>query len=265
MQSPIAFTDSIIQTGMPERIMADVASDVASPGGPIPRRRAKSILRQIAIWLFAVTIVVPVGLVLLFRFVPPPATPLMIGDILTEGPVVQSWQPLDSISPNLVRAVIAAEDGKFCTHYGFDLEAIDKALDRNAAGGRLRGASTISQQTAKNVFLLADRTWTRKGIEAYFTLLIEGLWPKRRIMEVYLNVAEWGPRRFGAEAAAQANFRKPASKLDALEAARLATVLPSPLRYRADEPGPYVIRQSRVIYERMDDVRRDGLDSCVYP
>ena len=240
-------------------------ADVASPAGPVPRRRTKSILRQIAIWLFAVTIAVPVGLVVLFRFVPPPATPLMIGTIMTEGPVVQSWLPLDEISPNLVRAVIAAEDGKFCSHYGFDLEAIDKAFDRNAAGGRLRGASTITQQTAKNVFLLADRTWARKGIEAYFTLLIEGLWPKRRIMEVYLNVAEWGPRRFGAEAAAQANFRKAASKLDALEAARLATVLPSPLRYRADEPGPFVIRQSRIIYERMDDVRRDRLDSCLYP
>ena len=183
-------------------------ADVASPARPYPRRRAKSILRQVAIWLFAVIVVVPVGLVLIFRFVPPPATPLMIGTMLTEGPVVQRWVPLEAISPHLVRAVIAAEDGKFCSHYGFDLEAIDKALDRNAAGGRLRGASTISQQTAKNLFLLPDRTWTRKGLEAYFTLLIEGLWPKRRIMEVYLNIAEWGPRRFGAEAAAQGNFGK---------------------------------------------------------
>ncbi len=163
-----------------------------------------------------------------------------------------------------MRAVIAAEDGKFCSHYGFDLEAIDKAFDRNAAGGRLRGASTISQQTAKNLFLLADRTWTRKGIEAYLTLLIEGLWPKRRIMEAYLNIAEWGPRRFGAEAASQANFGKPAAQLTALEAARLATILPSPRRYRADEPGPFVARQSQTIVGRMDDVRRDRLDSCVF-
>ena len=163
-----------------------------------------------------------------------------------------------------MRAVIASEDGKFCSHYGFDLAAIDKAFDRNAAGGRLRGASTISQQTAKNLFLLPDRTWTRKGIEAYFTLLIEGLWPKRRVMEVYLNIAEWGPRRFGAEAAAQANFRKAASKLSELEAARLATILPSPLRYRADQPGPFVARQSQIIVGRMDDVRRDQLDACVF-
>ena len=239
-------------------------ADVASPAGPHPRSRLKSILRQVVMWLLAVTVALPLALVITFRFVPPPATPLMIGTILTEGPVYHRWLPLDSISPHLVRAVIAAEDGKFCSHYGFDLEAIDKALDRNAAGGRLRGASTISQQTAKNLFLLPDRTWTRKGIEAYFTLLIEGLWPKRRIMETYLNVAEWGPGRFGAEAAAQSNFGKSASELDQLEAARLATILPSPRRYRADEPGPFVIRQSRIVYERMDDVRRDRLDACVF-
>lgn len=240
-------------------------TDVASPAGPYPRSsRVKSILKQVVIWLFAITVVVPVLLVMTFRFVPPPATPLMIGTMLTDGAVAQRWVPLDSISPNLVRAVIAAEDGKFCTHYGFDLEAIDKALDRNAAGGTLRGASTISQQTAKNLFLMPDRTWTRKGIEAYFTLLIEGLWPKRRIMETYLNIVEWGPRRFGAEAASLGNFRKPAAQLSPLEAARLATVLPSPRRYRADQPGPYVERQSQVILGRIDDVRRDRLDSCIY-
>jgi monofunctional biosynthetic peptidoglycan transglycosylase len=253
--------NSSIELGMPERIVVDVAY----PAGPDPRSRSRSILRQAAIWLFAITVVLPVTLVLAFRFIPPPATPLMIGTMLTEGPVAHRWRPLDTISPNLVRAVIAAEDGKFCSHYGFDLEAIDEALERNAEGGRLRGASTISQQTAKNLFLLPDRTWTRKGIEAYFTLLIEGLWPKRRIMETYLNIAEWGPRQFGAEAAAQANFDKPASELTALEAARLATVLPSPRRYRADEPGPYVARQSRIIVDRMADVRRDGLDACIFP
>jgi monofunctional biosynthetic peptidoglycan transglycosylase len=245
---------------MTEQIMADVAS----PARASPRGRAKSILRQVVIWLFAIIVVVPVALIFLFRFVPPPATPLMIGTMLTEGAVSQSWRSLDSISPHLVRAVIASEDGKFCSHYGFDLDAIDKALDRNAAGGRLRGASTITQQTAKNLFLLPDRTWTRKSIEAYLTLLIEGLWPKRRIMETYLNIAEWGPRRFGAEAAARGNFGKAASELDQLEAARLATILPSPRRYRADEPGPFVIRQSRVIFERIDDVRRDRLDWCIF-
>ena len=245
---------------MTERIMAEVAS----PPRARSRGRAASVLRQVVIWLFAIVVVVPVALVLLFRFVPPPATPLMIGTMLTEGPVTQSWRSLDSISPNLVRAVIASEDGKFCSHYGFDLEAIDKAFDRNAAGGRLRGASTISQQTAKNLFLLPDRTWTRKGFEAYFTLLIESLWPKRRIMETYLNIAEWGPRTFGAEAAARANFGKAAAGLSAMEAARLATILPSPRRYSADKPGPFVARQSQVIVDRLDDVRRDRLDSCIF-
>jgi monofunctional biosynthetic peptidoglycan transglycosylase len=253
-------TDLSIESGMTERIMADIAS----PAGAYPHSRAKTIFRLVAIWLFTIIVVVPVALVIVFRFVPPPATPLMIGTMLTEGAVAQRWVPLKSISRNLVRAVIAAEDGKFCSHYGFDLEAIDKALDRNAAGGRLRGASTISQQTAKNLFLLPDRTWTRKGIEAYFTLLIESLWPKRRIMEAYLNIAEWGPGRFGAEAAAQTNFGKTAADLSPLEAARLATILPSPRNYRADRPGPFVARQSQIIVDRMDDVRRDGLDTCIY-
>jgi monofunctional biosynthetic peptidoglycan transglycosylase len=164
-----------------------------------------------------------------------------------------------------VRAVIASEDGKFCSHHGFDVEAIDRALERNAVSNRLRGASSISQQTAKNLFLGPDRTWLRKGVEAYLTVLIETFWPKRRIMETYLNIAEWGPRRFGAEAAARANFRKPASQLSPLEAARLATILPSPLNYRADVPGPFVARQSQIILARMAEVRRDRLDACVYP
>jgi monofunctional glycosyltransferase len=239
-------------------------ADLASPAAPYPRNRAASFLRKLVMWLLAIMIVAPVALIVTFRFVTPPATPLMIGTMLTEGPVVHSWVPLDAISPNLVRAVIAAEDGKFCSHYGFDLEAIDKALDRNAAGDGFRGASTISQQTAKNLFLLPDRTWVRKSIEAYLTLLIEGLWPKRRIMETYLNIAEWGPRRFGAEAAAQANFGKTAAELSPREASLLATILPSPRRYRADRPGPFVARQSQVIANRLRAVRRDHLDACVY-
>jgi monofunctional glycosyltransferase len=190
---------------------------------------------------------------------------LMIGSFIFDGPIEQRWLPLDAISPNLVRAVIAAEDDKFCSHHGFDMEAIDKAIERNAVSKRLRGASSISQQTAKNLFLGPDRTWLRKGVEAYLTVLIETLWPKRRIMETYLNIAEWGPRRFGAEAAARANFRKAASQLSPLEAARLATILPSPLNYRADAPGPFVARQSQVILARMAEVRRDRLDACIYP
>lgn len=211
-----------------------------------------------------VTIVVPVLLIVIARFIPPVFTPLMLETWITDGSITRQWMPLSAISPNLVRAVIASEDDKFCSHYGFDFDAIDKALASNADGGRLKGASTISQQTAKNLFLSQNRTWVRKGIEAYLTALIEALWPKRRIMETYLNIVEWGPRRFGAEAAAQANFRKSAAKLSVAEAARLATILPNPREYRADKPGPYVARQSAVIAARMGQVSRDRLDACVY-
>jgi monofunctional glycosyltransferase len=239
-------------------------ADVASRSGRYAQSQGNSLLARVVVFLIVLTVIIPVALVVIFRFVPPPTTPLMLGTILSEGPVTHRWVPLDRISPDLVRAVIAAEDGKFCSHYGFDVEAIDKALDNNAAGGRLRGASTISQQTAKNLFLLPDRSWTRKGVEAYFTVLIEAIWPKRRIMETYLNVAEWGPRRFGAEAAAQSNFGKSAAELSVFEAARLATILPSPRRYRADRPGPYVARQSQVVADRIDEVRRDRLDACLF-
>ena len=240
--------------------MGQAASDTA----PRQRKRRRSLLRRLVSWFFLLVVVLPVGLILVFRFVPPPTTPLMIGTSIFDGPVEQRWVPLEAISPNLVRAVIAAEDDKFCSHYGFDLEAIDKAIERNAVSNRLRGASSISQQTAKNLFLGPDRTWLRKGVEAYLTVLIETFWPKRRIIETYLNIAEWGPRRFGAEAAARANFRKAAAQLSPLEAARLATVLPSPLVYRADVPGPFVARQSQVILNRMGEVRRDRLDACIY-
>jgi monofunctional biosynthetic peptidoglycan transglycosylase len=221
-------------------------------------------MRRALAWFVALVFALPVGLVLLFRFLPVPATPLMIATWVRDGGMVQTWVPLEAISPNLVRAVIASEDQKFCSHYGFDLEEIDKALDENAAGRRLRGASTISQQTAKNLFLGPERSWIRKGVEAYLTVLIEALWPKRRILETYLNVAEWGPQRFGAEAAAQANFHKPAARLSQLEAARLAVILPNPRVYRADVPGPYVSRQSDIVAGRIGEVIRDKLDACIY-
>ncbi|MSP95162.1 MAG: monofunctional biosynthetic peptidoglycan transglycosylase [Alphaproteobacteria bacterium] len=230
---------------------------------PQAKRRSRLALR-IAIWFFAATIALPILLVLIFRVVPPPTTTVMLGTALMEGPVTQRWVPLESISRNLVRAVIASEDGKFCSHWGFDWDAINNALEDNAAGSRLRGASTISQQTAKNLFLTLNRTWFRKGAEAYLTVLIEALWPKQRIMETYLNIVEFGPRRFGAQAAAEGNFGKSAANLTALEAARLATVLPNPKVYRADQPGPYVTRQSAVVYARMGDVTRDQLDACVF-
>ena len=220
--------------------------------------------RRLLITLFALVVVLPVALVLLFRVMPPPFTPLMAERFFSGGAVTKHWVPITAISPNLVRAVIASEDSKFCSHHGFDWDAINRAMEEDAAGDRLRGGSTISQQTAKNLFLLPDRTWTRKGFEAGFTVLLETVWPKRRILETYLNVAEWGPQRFGADAAARAEFGKPASALSVTEAARLATVLPNPRRYHAGKPGPYVARQSKVVAARMAIVRRDHLDGCIF-
>jgi monofunctional biosynthetic peptidoglycan transglycosylase len=173
------------------------------------------------------------------------------------------WRPLERISPRLVQAVIAAEDARFCSHRGFDMEAIERALRANADGGRLRGGSTISQQTAKNVFLWPGRDWIRKGLEAGYTVLIETFWPKSRIIEVYLNVAEWGPGVYGAEAAAQHWFGKSADALSDREAARLAAILPSPRRYSAGRPGPYVRRRASRIQAAMGTVREDGLARCV--
>jgi monofunctional biosynthetic peptidoglycan transglycosylase len=172
------------------------------------------------------------------------------------------WRPLDRISPALAEAVIAAEDAKFCSHHGFDMVAIQKALKSNQRGRTVRGGSTISQQTAKNVFLWPDRSWVRKAAEAYFTVLIETLWGKRRIMEVYLNVAEWGPGTYGAEAAARRYFRTSAADLDRTEASRLAAVLPSPLKWKAAQPGPYVARRSRRIRAAAATVR-SGLSGCI--
>lgn len=198
-----------------------------------------------------------------YRFAEPPGTLTMAERRLGGETIAQDWTPLGDISPHLVRAVIAGEDTRFCLHGGIDFEAIDEAVEEAENGGRLRGASTISQQTAKNAFFWNGGGWVRKGGEAWMTLVIETLWPKRRIMEVYLNVAEWGDGLFGAEAAARARFGKSASELTAREAALLAAVLPNPHKWRVDPPGPYVRGRAATLRARMLQVRRDGLDQCV--
>ncbi|WP_411817553.1 monofunctional biosynthetic peptidoglycan transglycosylase [Hyphococcus sp. DH-69] len=199
----------------------------------------------------------------LYRVAPPPGTLLMLQRKMSGDVIIHPWVPLDEISPHLVTAVIAAEDTRFCIHNGIDLEAIDKALLEKKNGKKLRGASTISQQTAKNAFFWNGGGWVRKGGEAWMTVLIETVWPKRRIMEVYLNIAEWGDGHFGAEAAAQARFGKSARDLTRHEAALLASVLPNPHKWRVDPPGPYVRGRAATIRARMNNVRRDGLDHCV--
>jgi monofunctional biosynthetic peptidoglycan transglycosylase len=175
----------------------------------------------------------------------------------------REWVPIERISPNLIHAVIAAEDSRFCQHIGIDFDALSDAIEDNQSGGRRRGGSTLTQQTAKNVFLWNGGGYARKAVEAWFTLYIDTVWTKRRIMEVYLNIAEWGDGIFGAEAAAQARFGKPASELTLREAALLAAVLPSPNKWRVNPPGSYVQSRARTLQQRAQVVRNDNLASCV--
>lgn len=194
----------------------------------------------------------PAALVALYRTTPPPQTPLMW---LRGGQVHYEWTPITKISPYLARSAVAAEDEAFCTHNGFDRAAIERAWESYVDASddekaTLRGGSTISQQTAKNVFLWPGRTWVRKALEAGITVYMEAIWTKKRILEVYLNVVEWGPGIYGAEAAARYHFHKSAAALDAHEAALLASVLPSPLKWSASKPGPYVQRRAETIMGR---------------
>jgi|GEM_PF-3245172 len=221
-------------------------------------------VRRTLVALFIGLFCLPVLVIMIYRFAPPPFTPLMFATAVEDGAVHWNYVPLEQISPYLVKAVIAAEDERFCDHNGFDWKAIDRALKHNERSKRLRGASTISQQTAKNLFLPSSRNWLRKGVEAYLTVLIEALWPKRRIIEMYLNIVEWGHDRFGAEAAARGYFGKSAARLNALEAVRLAAVLPSPDRWRVNNAGPYVSGRSNQLIWRVAGVSRDALSKCVY-
>jgi monofunctional biosynthetic peptidoglycan transglycosylase len=206
----------------------------------------------------------PIAVVAVYRFVPPPITWLMVQRMAEGRGFDRRWVPLHQISPQLVRSVIAAEDSRFCEHHGFDFNAIQKAMAHNEEKpGRIRGGSTISQQTAKNIFLWPHRDYVRKGLEAWFTVLIEGIWGKPRIMEVYLNSIEWGPGVYGAEAAAQHNFHESAARLSPAQAARLAAIVPKPLSWKAAKPGPYIQRRGGHIAAAAGTVRRDGLAACV--
>jgi monofunctional biosynthetic peptidoglycan transglycosylase len=222
------------------------------------------IRRTLAI-LFAFAVPIPILLILLFRLVPVPGTPQMLTWLFVGDPVHYQWVDYENISPALGRAVIGAEDQDFCTHHGFDWKDIHEALREHQRHPRkpLRGASTISQQVARTMFLLPVRSWVRKGVEAYLTVLIEALWPKKRILTAYLNLVDWGHGNFGAEAASQAYFHKSASRLTTAEAARLAAILPNPQKWHADAPGPYVAGRSKTIVSRAGEVGRDDLDSCV--
>lgn len=215
-------------------------------------------LRWIFLWLPLAFVAVTFAQVLVLRWVPPLGSAFMIGrqaEAVRAGEwkfrVAYSWRGHDRISPHLPIALVAAEDQTFPSHRGFDFKAIDKAIDNNKRGRKVRGASTISQQVSKNLFLWSGRSYLRKGLEAWYTVLVELLWPKQRILEVYANIAEFGDGVYGAEAAAQSYFNKPAARLTASESARLAAVLPSPRRYSVVRPGPYVQRRARWIEKQV--------------
>ena len=231
---------------------------------PVRVRPRRHWLRTLLIALLVVVFVIPPTWVLAYRFIPPPVTALMLIRLGQGHGMDYRWRPLSRISPALVQAAVAAEDARFCEHHGFDVQAIQKAMAANQRRpGKVRGGSTISQQTAKNVFLWPDRSFVRKGVEAYFTVLIEVIWGKRRIMEDYLNVVEMGPGIYGAEAAAQRYFGTDAAHLSNLQASRLAAILPNPLKWRATRPGAYVQKRSRRIGGGAQTVRSDGLAACV--
>ncbi len=234
----------------------------ATTDAPAPRSLFRRLLR-IAAWLVIGWLVIVLTLMAAYRFVDPPGSMLMLQQWLSGERIESTWVPIEEISPNVIRAVVASEDSRFCDHHGIDFEALAGAVS-DVGSGAARGASTISMQVVKNLFLWASRSYMRKAVELPLTLLMETLWPKRRIMEVYLNIAEWGPGIFGIEAAAQARFRKPARSLSAGEASRLAVALPNPRMRNPAKPGPGMQRLARVIQMRMR-AAASVQTSCVLP
>jgi monofunctional biosynthetic peptidoglycan transglycosylase len=233
------------------------------------RRRADTRFwpRRILSWivkLILAFVLISILWVLAYRFVNPPITPNMVADIVAGRGAHKEWMGIDRMDRDVVRAAIAAEDSKFCRHYGFDFEAIEDAMKRNASGGRIHGGSTISQQTAKNAFLWNGGGYVRKGVEAWFTFLIEHLWGKRRIMEVYLNLAETGIGTYGVNAGSERYYGHDASAMSPIEAARIAAVLPLPKKRGAVAPKGFTRRYGNTIAARIGLVSRDGLDACVY-
>jgi monofunctional biosynthetic peptidoglycan transglycosylase len=216
-------------------------------------------------WLLATLLALSIGSVVLLRWVDPPTTAFILRERLSPGEpgrpraIQYRWVDWERIAPHVKVAVIAAEDQKFPAHYGFDFDSINDALEDRERGRRVRGASTLTQQVAKNLFLWPGQSWIRKGLEAYFTVLIETLWPKQRILEVYVNIAEFGSGVFGVGAAAETFFNKPAARVSAPEAALLAAVLPNPKRMKVTAPSRYVLSRQQWILGQMRGLGGVGL------
>ncbi len=261
-----------VRMGAPlgERPLPDL-QPLGEEGATVPPRKARSrkrkpLLRRLLVGvvkLIVALVLLSVLWVAAYRFVPPPITLTMIGNMIEGHGARRDWEPLERIDPDMARAVIAGEDSRFCSHDGFDFEAIRQAWERNRQGGRIRGGSTISQQTAKNVFLWQGGGYFRKALEAYFTVLIEAIWGKRRIMEVYLNVAETGIGTFGVEAGAQRYFRHGANRLSRQEAAQIAAVLPLPKKRAGIAPTGFTRRWGNTIRAGIGTIEAQGLDACL--
>ncbi|MGB3316188.1 MAG: monofunctional biosynthetic peptidoglycan transglycosylase [Albidovulum sp.] len=226
----------------------------AAKGGGWTLRRVLRLARRGAFGVVAAFLL----LVVLFTVIPPVMTPYMIAESWRQGGIDRDWVALEDMSPHLARSVVAAEDANFCLHWGFDMKAIRAALDEGAG----RGASTISQQVVKNVFLWQGRSWLRKAMEAVMTPVVELVWSKRRIVEVYLNVAETGRGAFGAEAAAQRYFDKSAADLSATQAALIAAALPDPKGRNPAQPSGYLRKRARSIADGAATIRADGRAAC---
>lgn len=208
-------------------------------------------LRRVAIALLVAFVALPLGLILLYRFMPPPVTPLMVIRLFEGQGFERDWVAWEQIAPQVRQAVVASEDNLFCSHSGFDWGSLEAAAKAYAAGDRAGGGSTISMQTAKNLFLWPSRSVIRKALEVPLTAAIEVAWPKRRILEVYLNIAEWGPGIYGIEAAAQHYFKRAAKDLSTRQASQLVAVLPNPLEWRPTPASDYVARRAATIRTRM--------------
>ena len=237
----------------------------AHPRGKPRRGRVRRLLWRpvrLAVWSLVLAGLLAVLWVAAYRVLNPPGGFYMASEAWRLGRVERDWRDLDRIAPALARSVMAAEDARFCAHMGFDFDAIREAITERERG-RIRGASTISQQVAKNVFLWHGRSWVRKGLEAGFTVLVEALWPKRRILEVYLNTAEFAPGVFGAEAAARHHFGRGADALEPDQAARLAAVLPNPKERSAAQPSSFVAKRARAIRAGAATLAAEGRDACL--
>jgi len=222
-------------------------------------------LRRLLWWPLLAVIVYWLLALIVYRFINPPLTPLMIIRSVHHGALIQHTSVnLDKINPMLARAVIASEDSRFCSHHGIDFDAVGDAIEDYGNRGRLRGASTLTMQVARNIFMWNGGGAARKILEAPLALLLDAVWPKRRIIEVYLNIAEWGDGVFGAEAAAHKHFHKPARELTTKEAARLVAVLPNPIRWSAARPTLYINQRTSVIQNRIGQLGAQQI-KCLQP